>query len=35
MNDVRTDPLTPKEIASFHERGFLFPVRVLDDAQVE
>src|SRR5439155_24957451 len=35
MNDVRTDPLTPKEIASFNERGFLFPVRVLDDAQVE
>jgi ectoine hydroxylase-related dioxygenase (phytanoyl-CoA dioxygenase family) len=35
VSDVRTDPLTPEEIASFHERGFLFPVRVLDDAQVE
>ncbi len=35
MNDVRTDPLTPEEIASFHEHGYLFPIRVLDDAQVE
>ena len=35
MSAVRTDPLTPDEIASFHERGFLFPIRVLDDAQVE
>jgi ectoine hydroxylase-related dioxygenase (phytanoyl-CoA dioxygenase family) len=35
VSDVRTDPLTPEEIASFHENGFLFPVRVLDDAQVE
>jgi phytanoyl-CoA hydroxylase len=35
VSDVRTDPLTPEEIASFNERGFLFPIRVLDDAQVE
>ena len=35
MTQVRTDPLTPDEIASFHEHGFLFPIRVLDDAQVE
>jgi len=35
VSAVRTDPLTPEEIASFNERGFLFPVRVLDDAQVE
>ena len=35
MSDVRTDPLTPEEIAAYHERGFLFPIRVLDDAQVE
>jgi ectoine hydroxylase-related dioxygenase (phytanoyl-CoA dioxygenase family) len=35
MTDVRTDPLTAEEIASYHERGFLFPIRVLDDAQVE
>ena len=35
MSDVRTDPLTPEEIASYHEQGFLFPIRVLDDAQVE
>jgi ectoine hydroxylase-related dioxygenase (phytanoyl-CoA dioxygenase family) len=35
VSDVRTDPLTPEEIASYHERGFLFPIRVLDDAQVE
>ena len=32
---VRTDPLTPEEIATYHEQGFLFPIRVLDDAQVE
>jgi ectoine hydroxylase-related dioxygenase (phytanoyl-CoA dioxygenase family) len=35
MSDVRTDPLTPEEIASFKERGFLFPIRVLTDEQVE
>ena len=35
MSDVRTDPLTPEEIAQYHEQGFLFPIRVLDDAQVE
>ena len=35
MSEVRTDPLTPEEIAGYHERGFLFPIRVLDDAQVE
>lgn len=35
MSDVRTDPLTADEIASYHERGYLFPIRVLDDAGVE
>jgi ectoine hydroxylase-related dioxygenase (phytanoyl-CoA dioxygenase family) len=35
VSAVRTDPLTPEEIASYHEHGFLFPIRVLDDAQVE
>jgi ectoine hydroxylase-related dioxygenase (phytanoyl-CoA dioxygenase family) len=35
VSDVRTDPLTPEEIATYHEQGFLFPIRVLDDAQVE
>ncbi len=35
MSEVRTDPLTPDEIATYEERGFLFPIRVLDDAQVE
>jgi phytanoyl-CoA hydroxylase len=35
MTAVRTDPLTPDEIARFHEQGFLFPVRVLTDEQVE
>jgi len=35
MSEVRTDPLTPEEIAEYHESGFLFPIRVLDDAQVE
>ena len=35
MSEVRTDPLTPEEIAQYNERGFLFPIRVLDDAQVE
>ena len=34
MSDVRTDPLTPEEIATYHEQGFLFPIRVLDDSQV-
>jgi ectoine hydroxylase-related dioxygenase (phytanoyl-CoA dioxygenase family) len=35
VSDVRTDPLTPEEIATYHEQGFLFPIRVLSDAQVE
>jgi ectoine hydroxylase-related dioxygenase (phytanoyl-CoA dioxygenase family) len=35
MSDVRTEPLTPEEIARYHDQGFLFPIRVLDDAQVE
>jgi phytanoyl-CoA hydroxylase len=35
VSEVRTEPLTADEIASYHERGFLFPIRVLDDAQVE
>ena len=35
MSNVRTDPLTPEEIAEYHEGGFLFPIRVLDDAQAE
>jgi phytanoyl-CoA hydroxylase len=35
MSEVRTHPLTPEEIAEYHERGFLLPIRVLDDAQVE
>jgi len=35
VSEVRTDPLTPDEIARYHEQGFLFPVRVLTDTQVE
>jgi ectoine hydroxylase-related dioxygenase (phytanoyl-CoA dioxygenase family) len=35
VTEVRTEPLTPEEIAQYHEQGFLFPIRVLDDAQVE
>ncbi len=35
MTDVRTDPLTSEEIGTYREQGFLFPIRVLDDAQVE
>jgi ectoine hydroxylase-related dioxygenase (phytanoyl-CoA dioxygenase family) len=35
MSEIRTDPLTPEEITRYHDRGFLFPIRVLDDAQVE
>ena len=35
MSNVRTDPLTPEEIAAYNERGFLLPIRVLDDEQVE
>lgn len=35
MSEVRTDPLTPEEIAEYHERGFLVPIRVLADAEVE
>lgn len=34
MSEIRTDPLTSEEIAAYHERGYLFPVRVLDDEQV-
>ena len=36
MSDVRTDPLTPEEIASFHERGFLWvhtPIITASDAE--
>jgi ectoine hydroxylase-related dioxygenase (phytanoyl-CoA dioxygenase family) len=35
VSDVRTEPLSPEEIAAYKEQGFLFPVRVLDDDQVE
>ena len=35
MSDVRTEPLSAEEIATYHEQGFLFPIRVLDDAQVQ
>lgn len=35
MSEIRTDPLTSEEIADYHENGYLFPIRVLDDAQVE
>jgi hypothetical protein len=35
VSDVRTEPLTPDEIATYHEQGFLLPIRVLDDPQVE
>jgi ectoine hydroxylase-related dioxygenase (phytanoyl-CoA dioxygenase family) len=35
VSDVRTDPLTAEEIATYHGQGYLFPIRVLDDAQVE
>ena len=34
MSDVRTEPLTQDEIATYHEQGFLFPIRVLTDEQV-
>jgi ectoine hydroxylase-related dioxygenase (phytanoyl-CoA dioxygenase family) len=34
-DDVRTEPLTPDEIATYHDQGFLFPIRVLSDEQVE
>lgn len=34
MTEIRTDPLTPDEIARYHDQGFLFPIRVLDDEQV-
>ena len=34
-SEIRTEPLTPEEITRYHDRGFLFPIRVLDDAQVE
>ena len=35
MSEVRTDPLTAEEIATYHEQGFVFPIRVLTDEQVE
>jgi ectoine hydroxylase-related dioxygenase (phytanoyl-CoA dioxygenase family) len=35
VSEVRTEPLTPEEIGRFHEQGFLLPVRVLSDQQVE
>src|SRR3954449_10219926 len=35
MSAVRIDPLTADEIATYHEQGFLFPIRVLTDEQVE
>jgi ectoine hydroxylase-related dioxygenase (phytanoyl-CoA dioxygenase family) len=35
MSDVRTEPLTKEEIDLFNEQGFLFPIRVLSDDQVE
>jgi hypothetical protein len=35
VSNVRSEPLTPEEIAAFKEQGFLFPIRVLDDDQVE
>jgi ectoine hydroxylase-related dioxygenase (phytanoyl-CoA dioxygenase family) len=35
MSDVRTEPLTKEEIDLFHEQGFLFPIRVLSEDQVE
>jgi hypothetical protein len=35
VSDVRTEPLTQEEIARYHEQGFLFPIRVLSDEQVE
>lgn len=35
MSEVRTEQLTPEEIAEYDERGFLLPIRVLDDEQVE
>jgi ectoine hydroxylase-related dioxygenase (phytanoyl-CoA dioxygenase family) len=35
MSEVRTEPLTGDEIATYHDQGFLFPIRVLTDEQVE
>ena len=35
MSDVRTEPLTSDEIATYNEQGFLFPIRVLSDEQIE
>src|SRR5262249_50918609 len=35
VSDVRTEPLTPEEIATYNDQGFLFPIRVLSDEQVE
>jgi phytanoyl-CoA hydroxylase len=35
VSAVRTEPLTQEEIERYHEQGFLFPIRVLSDEQVE
>jgi ectoine hydroxylase-related dioxygenase (phytanoyl-CoA dioxygenase family) len=34
MTEIRTDRLTPEEIARYNDQGFLLPIRVLDDEQV-
>ena len=34
MTEIRTDPLTPEEIARYNDQGFLLPIRVLADEQV-
>jgi ectoine hydroxylase-related dioxygenase (phytanoyl-CoA dioxygenase family) len=34
MTEIRTDSLTPEEIALYNDQGFLLPIRVLDDEQV-
>jgi hypothetical protein len=34
LTDVRTSPLTPAEIGQYNRDGYLFPLRVLSDAQV-
>ena len=31
MTEIRTDALTPEEIARYNDQGFLLPIRVLDD----
>jgi ectoine hydroxylase-related dioxygenase (phytanoyl-CoA dioxygenase family) len=35
MSNVRTEPLTSEEIKLYHEQGYLVPIRVLSDEQVE